>query len=155
MLQYGILAADWYNGATARRFRGDGIGLALGPYLMVCHANLLGAYHLPIEYVVADLGFDREAIVERLQICVETRFVEWDTDVDWIWVRELARVRLNLREGDTLKLQDPRRGTLQKAFDDTAARSPLLGAGIWAHYGAVLVLRPVGRLKPVERRYAP
>jgi hypothetical protein len=140
-MSYGIVAADWYNGTTARRFRGDAVGLALGPYVMVRHANLLGSYRLPLEYIVADLGLEAAGIVQRLEICVETQFIEWDQAEDWIWVKELARVRLNLRHGDTLSPNDKRRGSLQRLFDETAIRSPRIAAGIYAHYGAALGLR--------------
>jgi hypothetical protein len=59
----------------------------LALYMLTCdHKNSEGLYYLPKDYVGADLGWEADAVGERMAHLLDKRFIEYDEDAEVVFV---------------------------------------------------------------------
>lgn len=129
MREYAKVAPSFWTGRSGRRLRGQQEAQIVAMYLMTCpHANMVGVYTCPLVYIAHETGLSLEGASKGLASLIEAGFCTFDTELELVWVHEMARFQV----GDCLKLQDKRTAGVQAAFD----RMPdgLIRQGFHARY---------------------
>lgn len=111
MSYYGVIFPEFWTGQTGSELRQGGGRDAqlLGLYLATNrHANMLGLYHVLATDMKHETGLSFKAIEKALRVIAETSFATFDAATAFVWVRQMARFRLGLRNGDTLQPGDKR-----------------------------------------------
>lgn len=104
MRDYAKVSPKFWIGPTGKSIRKQGtVAQVLALYLLTSpHANMLGIYHLPIAYIVADTGLTFEGASEGLQRLYEAGFCDYDDASEVVFVYEMARYQI----GEQLKPKD-------------------------------------------------
>ena len=81
MRDYAKVGPKFWIGATGKRLRAAGLeAQVVAMYLMTSpHANMLGLYYIPLEYIKHESGLTLEGASKGLQSCIEVGFCEYDT----------------------------------------------------------------------------
>src|SRR4029453_18274393 len=108
--QYTNLYPSYYDGPTGVRIAkyGGVQASALGTYLLANRfANSLGLYYLPLPAIRAPLT--RPEIITAFEVLDRAAFAEYDYGTEFVWVKEMARIRMQLiNRTDCLKPSDSR-----------------------------------------------
>lgn len=106
---YGILLTTFFSGTTGMRLQARGAQgkdpLILGAFLSANEwANMIGLYELSLMKLARKLPIlkGRPVIMRAFAILNEEQFAHYDEDSEFVWVREMARVRLNLTTGQPM-----------------------------------------------------
>lgn len=93
MRDYSKISPQFWVGATGREIRELGIeARMLAIYLLSCpHANMVGIYYLPVDYIVHDIRINKEEILNALHRLISIGFCSFDTKAEYIWVHEMAK----------------------------------------------------------------
>ena len=85
MRDYGkIYSRYWRNNDILHTSDADKL---LGTYLLTSsHTNLIGCSHLPIGYVVADLGWDEQKVLSLFEQQVKRDFITRCTVTNWLLI---------------------------------------------------------------------
>lgn len=104
MRDYAKVSPKFWIGPTGKSIRKLGPEIqVLAFYLMTSpHANMLGIYHLPIAYIVADTGITFEGASKGLASLSEAGFCGYDEDSEVVFIYEMARYQI----GEQLKPND-------------------------------------------------
>ncbi|MEX3628442.1 MAG: hypothetical protein VB138_02080 [Burkholderia sp.] len=104
MRDYAKVSPKFWIGPTGKAIRKQGADAqVLALYLMTSpHANMLGIYHLPVAYIVADTGLTFEGASEGLHRLCEAGFCDYDEASEVVFVYEMARYQI----GEQLKPKD-------------------------------------------------
>lgn len=130
MSYYGIVFPEFWTGPTGRelRKRGGKEAQLLALYLATNrHANMLGLYHLLIEDVRHETGLSIRAIEKGYQVVAATEFAIFDAASAFVWVRQMSRFRLGLKNGDALDANDKRVIAINRLYH-ALDLNPFLGA---------------------------
>lgn len=116
---YGILLPTYWTGQTGRgiRARGGKDAQLLGAYLLSNeHANMIGLYRLTTADIRSDLQFTSKAICTAFDALSQESFAFYDADARIVWVREMARIRLQIIDEAPLDRKDKRRIGAEKLY---------------------------------------
>ena len=126
---YGIIFPEFWTGPTGRELRIHGGKEAQLLALYVAtnrHANMLGLYHLLIDDVRHESGLSLRSIEKAYRSLAAASFAEFDAQSAFVWVRQMARFRLGLRNGAHLAPEDNRVVAVNRLYQ-TLAANPFLG----------------------------
>lgn len=142
-MRYGILLPSFWSGQTGRQIQEAGRdAVILAMYLTANdYANMIGLYRLPLSDIQQDLPVlaTTVAISEALTWLDASTFAYYDPHSQFTWVREMARVRLDLKPGVSLTVDDRRRIGAASLYD-RLPDNPFLGP-FYDRYGRQLQLR--------------
>lgn len=99
MRDYSKVSPNFWIGPTGKAIRKRGaVAQVVAMYLMTSpHANMLGIYHLPIAYIVADTGIPLEGALDGLQWLSEAGFCGYDDTSEVVFVYEMARFQIGVQ----------------------------------------------------------
>ena len=139
---YGVIFPEFWTGTTGRQLRAFGKEAQLiGLYLATNrHANMLGLYRLALDDVRHETGLGTKAIQRGLQAAAETGLALFDALTEFAWVRQMARFRLGLKAGESLREGDKRAQAISRIYHAIEA-NPFLGD----YYDANRKILPLGR----------
>jgi len=129
--RYGVFFHSYFDGTTGRQIQAKGwAACILGFYLGINkYSNMLGLYELPLVYVEHDLAVlrSRTIIQQAFRDLAACEFATYDNVSSFVWVREMARIRLGLaKPGDRLSPHDKRQRFVVRSYEDLRA-NPFLG----------------------------
>lgn len=130
MSHYGMLFPEFWGGETGRRIAVEG-GAAAQVVALYLTANrsatMIGLYPISVAVIQADIrSLSTDQIVGALGVLQRTDFARYDEPTEVIWVLEMARIRLQLAIGESLKDGDRRVTTVQRLYD-RCLPNPFLG----------------------------
>jgi hypothetical protein len=99
MSHYGIILPQFWRGETGREIRTNGGKDAqlTALYLMSCHsATMIGLYALPLRELRSDTGIGLKGLVRAFTALTAVGYAEYDARTEHVWVREMAKIRLQL-----------------------------------------------------------
>jgi hypothetical protein len=125
---YGVIFPEFWTGTTGRQLRAHGKDAQLiGLYLATnCHANLLGLYRLALDDVRHETGLGPKAIEKGLEAAAQAGYALFDVVTEFTWVRQMARFRLGLKAGESLRDGDKRAQAISRIYHAIEA-NPFLG----------------------------
>lgn len=98
---YGVLFAEFWDGETgqALQARGGKDACVVGTFVLSNRlANMIGLYRLRIAEIVAHTPLRKADVVRALHVLAEVGFADYDFESEIIWVREMARFRVGIRD---------------------------------------------------------
>lgn len=105
MRDYGKVSPQFWVGRTGKSLRGDMEAQIVALYLMTSpHANMIGVYYCPVEYIAKETGIPFEGASKALQRLIEADFCTYESDSEWIFVHKFAENQI----GEELKTTDKR-----------------------------------------------
>lgn len=105
MRDYGKVSPQFWVGKTGKALRGNQEAQIVALYLMTSpHANMIGVYYCPIEYIAKETGLTLEGASKALQCLFEADFCTFEADSEYIFVHQFARNQI----GEELKTTDKR-----------------------------------------------
>lgn len=117
---FGVTFDTWWTGTTGREIgqRGGCAAQVVAHYLTANpHANMIGLYHVRLSIAREHIGTLTARVLERAMVVIgETGFADYDTATEYVWVREMARFRLQLDKKTRLVAKDKRRIGAVKLF---------------------------------------
>lgn len=114
MRDYGKIVPQFWLGDTGKRLRGFPEAQVVALYLSSSpHANMLGVYFLPMQYLSYETGLGMDGASKGLLRCVEVGFCHYDPETEFVWVVKLASIQV----GETLLSTDKRCKGIQKQYD--------------------------------------
>ena len=117
--RYGVLLPSYWDGPTGKQIQAKGgEAVILGAYLgSNKYANMIGLYELPLLYVLHDLPVlrTRAAVLRAFRHLSAVEYAYYDEATEFVWVREMARIRLHLRPGERLSTASGHRDKRQPA----------------------------------------
>ena len=106
MRAYASVKPRFWTGETGRQLRGDSDAQLVALYLITSpHANMIGAYYLPLTYLAHETGLAPAAAEAALDRVCATGFAQYDSDSEHVWIPNLARDQV----GPSIKPADKRR----------------------------------------------
>jgi hypothetical protein len=112
MPYYGIILPQFWTGQTGRalRDRGGKDALLLGAYLFSNErTNMIGLYRLTSADIRSELQLSPAAIRKAFEVMRDEQFAFSDDATGFVWVREMARIRLNIADDSPLEVSDKKR----------------------------------------------
>ena len=105
MREYGKVSPQFWVGKTGKALRGNMQAQILALYLMTSpHANMIGIYYCPIEYMAKETGLTFEGASEALASLIDADFCTYEAEDELIFVHAFASHQI----GDSLKATDKR-----------------------------------------------
>ena len=105
MRDYGTVSPKFWVGSLGRQLRGNPATQIVALYLMTSpHANLMGLYYCPIEYIIKETGLSLDAVTKALQILNAADFCTYDQDAEMLFVHKFAQHQI----GTSLTVGDKR-----------------------------------------------
>jgi len=93
---YAKVSPRLWTGRLGKSIRGDQATQIVAFYLVTNpHANLVGLYHLPLEYIAVDTGLEIASVEGAIERLAKLEFVAYDDANDRVWVVEHARHEFN------------------------------------------------------------
>jgi len=99
MSHYGVIFPEYWTGSSGRQLRAAGKDAQLlGIYLATNrHANMIGLYRLLLDDIRHETRLaTTKAIADAFAATVRADFAQYDAATAFVWVRNMARFRLNL-----------------------------------------------------------
>lgn len=50
------------------------------------HSNILGCFRLPIDYIIADLKWDKKTVIHILNELAQKSFLIYDNEIEWVFL---------------------------------------------------------------------
>ncbi|MGB5903787.1 MAG: hypothetical protein WBH00_13145 [Xanthobacteraceae bacterium] len=130
-MNYGVVKPTFWTGATGRALRQDQDAQIVALYLMTSpHANIIGVFRCPIEYIKVETGRTIEGASKGLTKLCQLGFCTFDPETETVWVHEMARFQI----GETLKAGDKRLKHVERFFDEI--ENPHIKRAFFEKYGA-------------------
>jgi RNA polymerase subunit RPABC4/transcription elongation factor Spt4 len=107
------------------------------------HANMLGLYYLPVNYITNDTGMDLEGATKGLASLSEAGFCQYDPLSEWVFVVEMARFQI-LNNCEPLKPKDKRVEGIAKEYNNMPT-NPFLYDFYQKYMGVFHLKTPRGR----------
>jgi len=105
MRDYGKVSPQFWVGKTGKALRGNLEAQVVALYLMTSpHANMIGVYYCPIEYIAKETGVPLEVASKALQCLIDADFCTFDAESEYVFVHKFAEHQL----GAELKASDKR-----------------------------------------------
>jgi hypothetical protein len=105
MRDYGKVSPQFWVGATGRKLRGNAEAQIVALYLMTSpHANMIGVFYCPLEYIAKETGLPLEGASKGLQCLIEADFCTYEGESEYIFVHQFAANQV----GEELKPSDKR-----------------------------------------------
>lgn len=92
------------------------------------HANMIGLYHLPLLYVMEEVGITEAALWAAFDLLASERigFAKYDRESGFVWVLEMARYQILGPSDEALKTTDHRVTGIGRCYR-SVADNPFLG----------------------------
>jgi hypothetical protein len=138
---YGILLPEYWDGDTGVQIqeRGGANATLLGAFLMANRrANMIGLYRLPLREVL--LPLTRDEVIASLSVLDEVQFAHYDVLSAYVWVREMARIRVGLKSRTQKLDSDDNRVLHINRLYTECEDNPFLGA-FFERYAKILHLK--------------
>lgn len=105
---YGIVFPEFWTGRTGRELRARGKDAQLlALYLATnSHTNMLGLYRLPLDDIQHETGLTSKAIGRAFGAVIDSDYARYDAGTWYVWVKQMARIRLGLKAGDAMNPND-------------------------------------------------
>lgn len=103
MREYAKIFPRFWQAGTGKALRGDPETQVLALYLMTSpHANMIGVFHCPIQYMAHETGLTLEGASKALHRLSEVGFCSFDGVDEVVWVHEMAahQIGTNLKPKD-------------------------------------------------------
>jgi hypothetical protein len=106
---YGLLLTTFFSGATGMRLQSLGNqgkdALLLGAFLTANDwSNMIGLYEISLGKLARHLPVLKSRNVTRAFAALDAeRFAHYDSETEFVWVREMARIRLRLERGQVIR----------------------------------------------------
>jgi hypothetical protein len=125
---YGIVFPEFWTGQTGKAIRAEGKDAQiLALYQMTCrYATMIGLYRLLVDDVRAETGLAEKGLVRGFEALGRLGFSDYDAATQHVWVREMAKYRLNLQRKSPLDVDDNRVKGSQNLYD-RLGDNPFLG----------------------------
>lgn len=125
---YGVIFPEFWTGTTGRQLRAHGKDAQLlGLYLATNrHANMIGLYRLLTTDIKHETGLGPKAIARAFGATRDTEYAIFDAGMSYVWVRQMARIRLALKPGDALNPDDNRGKAVNRIYQ-ALDPNPFLG----------------------------
>jgi hypothetical protein len=105
MRDYGAVSPKFWTGGTGKALRGDAQAQLVALYLMTSpHANMIGVYYCPVDYIAKETGLSIEGASEALRRLSKEDFCTYDAEAEWVFVHNFAANQI----GESLKPDDKR-----------------------------------------------
>lgn len=105
MRDYGKVSPKFWIGDTGKSLRGNMEAQIVALYLMTSpHANMIGVFYCPIDYIAKETGIPLEGASKALQCLIEADFCTFEYDSEYIFVHQFALNQI----GEELKPLDKR-----------------------------------------------
>lgn len=128
--RYGIVLDTFLEGATGQEMQRRGKDVVIVATFLIKNQwdNMIGLYEVALQRMARALPVlgSRAAVKRALDHLHALRFAYYDPDSEFIWVREMARVQMQLK-GEPLEEKDLRRKGAVKLYQRLPA-NPFLGA---------------------------
>ncbi len=145
---YGVIFPEFWTGTTGRQLRECGKDAQLlGLYLATNrHANMIGLYRLLVEDIRHETGIGAKGIGRAFEATEQTQYARFDFKTSYVWVRQMARIRLGLQPGEHIASNDNKVKAVNRLYQ-AIDPNPFLGDFFDANH-KILALRkrrePVG-----------
>lgn len=98
MRDYGIVSPKFWTGKTGKALRGKVEAQLVAVYLMTSpHANMIGAYYCPLDYIAKETGLPLEGASKALQSLIEALFCSFDEQTEEVFVHRMAVFQIGER----------------------------------------------------------
>lgn len=129
MRDYGSVSPQFWIGQTGKALRGNMPAQILALYLMTSpHANMIGVFYCPIDYMAKETGMTLEGASEALRSLIEADFCRFDHASEEVFVLRMAAFQV----GDQLDPKDNRCKGVAKELEKVT--SSQLRQGFRANY---------------------
>ena len=110
--------ATFWTGRTGKQIRAEGpAAQAMALYAITSpHANMIGHYNLPLQYIQANTGWSDVEILATLRALEKIGFLRYDPESEWLWV--CAAVKWQV--GDDVKSRDKRVMGVRALYHESA-----------------------------------
>jgi hypothetical protein len=139
---YGVLLPSYFTGTTgcAIRKRGGKDAQLLGAFLIANEwMNMLGLYKLRLIDVRDVLKLTPAAALRAYEVMAAEQYAFYDADTSFVWVKEMARIRLGLKDERPLSPKDNKSIGAERLYRGLHP-NPFLGA-FFDRYGKQLHLK--------------
>jgi hypothetical protein len=155
---YGIVFPEFWTGPTGKAIRSEGKDAQIiALYLMTCrYATMIGVYRLLVDDIRAETGIAEKGLVRGFEALARVGFADYDATTQHVWVREMAKFRLNLQRKSPLDADDNRVKGAQNLYD-RLSENPFLAA-FFDRYAKEVRLkrrRDIGGVTATPLRVAP
>ncbi len=136
MRSFSKVYPQFWTGPTGRAIRKlGGDHQLLASYLFTSpHANSLGLYYLPVEFMLHEVAIDSAKLLDTLKGLCNVDFANYDEETEFVWVFEMAKFQI----GEHLERKDNRVQGVNKEYQ-ALAKNPFL-AEFFDKYSASLHL---------------
>ena len=119
---------EFWTGKTGRELRTAGKDAQLlGLYLATNRfANMIGLYKLLPEDIHHETRLSLKGIAGAFDATAAAHFATYDAATGYVWVRTMARIRLNLTPGSSLSTEDKRVPAVNRLYQ-ALDPNPFLG----------------------------
>ena len=148
---YGVIVPGYWTGDTGRRLRerGGKDAQLLGVYLLSnSYMNMLGLYSVKLKVIEEELILSAASVHRAFAVMEDEKYAFYDEDNAVVWVREMARFRLNIEGDEPLSREDKRVIGAQRLYA-TLPSNKFLGA-FYDRYGKVLRLKRRREATPLD-----
>jgi hypothetical protein len=105
MRDYGAVSPKFWIGQTGRAMRGNVNAQLVALYLVTSpHANMIGVFYCPVEYIAKDTGLTIEGASKGLRSLIDLDFCRVDEQTEEVFVHSMAAFQI----GDSLDAKDKR-----------------------------------------------
>lgn len=105
MRDYGKVSPQFWVGKTGKSLRGNVEAQLVALYLMTSpHANMIGVFYCPIDYIAKETGLTIEGASKALRSLIEGEFCTYEGESEYVFVHRFAAHQL----GEALKANDKR-----------------------------------------------
>jgi hypothetical protein len=105
MRDYGSVSPQFWIGRTGKGLRGQVEAQLVALYLMTSpHANMIGVFYCPLDYIAKETGLGMEGASKGLQCLIEAQFCRFDEASEEVFVARMAAFQI----GEQLDPKDKR-----------------------------------------------
>lgn len=129
MRDYGSVSPKFWIGQTGRAMRGNVNAQLVALYLITSpHANMIGVFYCPIEYIAKDTGLTIEGASKGLRSLIDLDFCRFDEQTEEVLIHSMAAFQI----GERLEAKDKRCIGVARELEKVS--SSLLREGFLARY---------------------
>lgn len=146
MREYGTVSPQFWIGETGKSLRGNVEAQLVALYLMTSpHANMIGVFHCPTDYIAKETGLGLEGASKGLARLIEGEFCRQDGVTEEVFVVRMAAYQI----GEQLSPKDKRCIGVARELDKVM--SSKLRQGFHAIYSGAFHLPKLGKkISPIE-----
>ena len=146
MRDYGVVSPKFWTQGTGKSLRGDLAAQVVALYLMTSpHANMIGVFYCPIDYIAKETGIPLEGASKALQSLIEAGFCRFDESTEEVFVIRMVAYQV----GERLEAKDNRCKGIAKELEKVG--SDQLRRAFAAIYSIAFHLPEAPESKPQEQ----